>query len=280
VSDRGVGWISRTNASDANVHEDAARFLSQPVEAQPGSPLRVAVYSRIAEAIRNSLLTPGSMLPTETELGADMKVSRTVVREALMLLEEDGLIRARRGVGRFVADTLPRIGIERIRPFEEVLGGPGQHIEIKRIQRERQPASEFVAPGVGVEPGADCWLWESVLIRDGEAIAHLQENISALPVSLVSSPAGAAPLEIDDDGGSTLLASLNNRFGRVLGPGECQISLSQVGPSRAKLLDLRAPDPVLVLTQYVRHANRPFYVAKCLIPDRAGHLSVMQSLQS
>ena len=41
-----------------------------------------------------------------------------------------------------------------------------------------------------------------------------------------------------------------------------------------------APDPVLVLTQYVRHANRPFYVAKCLIAARAGHLSVMQSLES
>ena len=259
------------------MHEDAVRFLSQPVKAQPGSPLRVAVYSRIAEAIRNNLLTPGSMLPTETDLGSDMKVSRTVVREALMLLEEDGLIRARRGVGRFVSDTLPRIGIERIRPFEEVLGGPGQHIEIKRIQRQRQPASEFVAPGVGVEPGADCWLWESVLIRDGEAIAHLQENISALPVALGGE---SAPLELDDDGGSTLLATLNTRFGKVLGPGECQISLSQVGPSRAKLLDLRAPDPVLVLTQYVRHTNRPFYLAKCLIAARAGHLSVMQSLQS
>jgi GntR family transcriptional regulator len=213
------------------------------------------VYSRIAEAIRNNLLTPGSMLPTETDLGTDMKVSRTVVREALMLLEEDGLIRARRGVGRFVSDTLPRIGIERIRPFEEVLGGPGQHLEIKRIQRERQPASEFVAPGVGVDPGADCWLWESVLIRDGEAIAHLQENISAGPVSI--GKASPAPLEIDDGGGATLLAALNSRFGRVMGPGECQISLSQVGPSRVKLLDLRASDPVLVLTQYVRHANRP-----------------------
>ncbi|GAA1253682.1 GntR family transcriptional regulator [Arthrobacter pascens] len=260
------------------MHEDAARFLSQPVEAQTGSPLRVAVYSRIAEAIRNNLLTPGSMLPTETDLGADMKVSRTVVREALMLLEEDGLIRARRGVGRFVSDTLPRIGIERIRPFEEVLGGPGQHLEIKRIQRERQPASEFVAPGVGVEPGADCWLWESVLIRDGEAIAHLQENISAGPLRV--GKAAPAPLEIDDDGGTTLLAALNSRIGRVLGPGECQIGLSQVGPSRAKLLDLRAPDPVLVLTQYVRHGNRPFYLAKCLVAARAGHLSVMQSLQS
>ena len=98
-------------------------------------------------------------------------------------------------------------------------------------------------------------------------------------MSLGGSSAAAAPLEIDD-GGSNLLANVNTRFGRVLGPGECQISLSQVGPSRAKLLDLRAPDPVLVLTQYVRHANRPFYLAKCLIAARAGHLSVMQSLQS
>ena len=260
------------------MHEDAVRFLSQPVEAQPGSPLRVAVYSRIAEAIRNNLLTPGSMLPTETDLGTDMKVSRTVVREALMLLEEDGLIRARRGVGRFVSDTLPRIGIERIRPFEEVLGGPGHQVQIKRIQVERQPASEFVAPGVGIEPGSDCWLWESVLIRDGEPIAHLQENISALPVSFAGGT--AAPLDIKDDGGITLLTALNKAAGRGLGPGECQISLSQVGPSRTKLLDLRASDPVLVLTQYVRHANRPFYLAKCLIADRAGHLSVMQSLQS
>jgi GntR family transcriptional regulator len=181
-------------------------------------------------------------------------------------------------VGRFVSDTLPRIGIERIRPFEEVLGGPGQHLEIKRVQVVRQPASEFAAPGVGVDPGSEVWLWESVLIRDGEPIAHLQENVPAQPISI--GKASPAPLELDDDGGTTLLAALNSRFGRVLGPGECQISLSQVGPSRAKLLDLRAPDPVLVLTQYVRHANRPFYLAKCLIADRAGHLSVMQSLQS
>jgi hypothetical protein len=173
---------------------------------------------------------------------------------------------------------VPRIGIERIRPFEEVLGGPGHQIQIKRIQVERQPASEFVAPGVSVEPGSEVWLWESVLIRDGEPIAHLQENISAQPVSFAG---GAnAPLEINDDGGTTLLTALNKAAGRGLGPGECQIGLSQVGPSRAKLLDLRASDPVLVLTQYVRHANRPFYLAKCLIADRAGHLSVMQSLQS
>lgn len=53
-----------------------------------------------------------------------------------------------------------------------------------------------------------------------------------------------------------------------------------MGPSRAKLLDPRPSDPVLVLTQYVRHGTRPFYLAKCLVSARPGHLSVMQQLQS
>lgn len=43
-------------------------------------------------------------------------------------------------------------------------------------------------------------------------------------MSLGSGSAAAAPLEIDDDGGNTPLATLNHRFGRVLRPGECQIS--------------------------------------------------------
>jgi GntR family transcriptional regulator len=144
---------------------------------------------------------------------------------------------SRRGVGRFVSDTFPRIGIERIRPFEEALGSPGQQHKVKRIQLVRHSASGFAAPGVRVEPGTDCWLWESVLIRNGEAITHLQENVSAGPFS-IGIP--AAPLDIEDDGSATLLASLNQRLRRRPGPGECQISLRQVGPSRAKLLGLRA----------------------------------------
>jgi hypothetical protein len=83
-----VGWKSKTHKARHNVHQNAARSLSQP-----GSPLRVAVYSRIAEAIRNGLLTPGSMIPTETELGADMKVSRTLVQVTKTGLGKEGFPR-------------------------------------------------------------------------------------------------------------------------------------------------------------------------------------------
>ena len=80
-----------------------------------------------------------------------------------------------------------------------------------------------------------------------------------------------------DETGRTLLEVLSGLPGASLGPGECEISLSTAGPSRAKLLDLRPSEPVLVLTQYVRRNGSPFYLAKCLVAAKAGHLSVIQS---
>lgn len=240
--------------------------LAGPLPAGSGLPLRVAAYSRIAAAIRKGTLRPGSLLPTEAELGTAMEVSRTVIREALMLLEEDGLVRAKRGVGRFVCESLPRLGIEHLQPFEELLDTPGHELMLKRIQEVRQPASEFIAPGIGVRPDEDALLWETVIYRDGEEIAHLQEHIAS------------GHMEPEDSAATTtMLAALRGRLGPTLGPGTCEIGLTVVGQSRAKLLALRPSDAVMVLTQYIRRNSAPFYLAKCLIPARTGQLAVRQS---
>ena len=240
--------------------------LAGQLSAGPGLPLRVAAYSRIAEAIRTGVLRPGSMLPTEAELGTAMEVSRTVIREALMLLEEDGLVRAKRGVGRFVCESLPRLGIEHLQPFEELFDAPGHELSLKRIQEVRQPASEFIAPGIGARRDEEGLLWETVILRDGEEIAHLQEHIAT-----------RHGLPEDASGTTTMFTALKAALGGDLGPGNCEIGITVVGPSRAKLLALRPSDGVMVLTQYVRRNGAPFYLAKCLIPARAGQLAVRQS---
>jgi GntR family transcriptional regulator len=61
-----------------------------------------AVQEELRQAILNGSYQPGSQLPTEAELGQMLGASRTVVREALRILEEDGLIFRRHGVGTFV----------------------------------------------------------------------------------------------------------------------------------------------------------------------------------
>lgn len=54
-------------------------------------PLSVQVYDRLVEALLKNG-RPGDSIPPEVELSADLGVSRTVLREALRLLEEDGVI--------------------------------------------------------------------------------------------------------------------------------------------------------------------------------------------
>lgn len=64
----------------------------------------VVLYERIADAIHDGVYPPGSTLPSEPRLAAELGVSRPALREALLLLQEDGLLSVRRGVGRTVND--------------------------------------------------------------------------------------------------------------------------------------------------------------------------------
>ena len=58
----------------------------------------------IQEAIRLGKFPAGSQLPPEMELLQMMGISRTTLREALRILEEQRLIRKRRGLGTFVME--------------------------------------------------------------------------------------------------------------------------------------------------------------------------------
>ena len=59
--------------------------------------------AQLAELIRQGELRPGDRLPPERELAEQMQVSRTVVREALRVMEQRGLVASRPGAGTFIA---------------------------------------------------------------------------------------------------------------------------------------------------------------------------------
>ncbi|GAA4585265.1 GntR family transcriptional regulator IolR [Planotetraspora phitsanulokensis] len=256
---------------------DRLSFLSEEIPRDTGVPLRARVHSRILDAIRSGVLPPGSMIPTETELGQLMGVSRTVVREALMLLDEDGFLFSRRGVGRFVADTLPPRGLERIRPLEELLSTPASPVVLSRSEVTLQHQSAtFVTEGLGLRANAATWFFETVLSRDGEAVALSQEHFPAAgAIDAGTSDAIAAAMRAADSG--TLLSILLNKYGPRIGPGAVRIMPGVPGASRAALLGTPAGEPVLIMTQTAALSGAPCYLAKHLVLSRAGHLSILQT---
>lgn len=78
------------------------------------------VRDQILSMIANKGFPPGQQLPTEPELAATYKVSRSTIREALRSLEQDGLVHAIQGRGRFVS-ALGALRMERpITKYESI----------------------------------------------------------------------------------------------------------------------------------------------------------------
>lgn len=71
-------------------------------------------YRQLAEQLKKELTDyiryEHSKLPTEQELCAHFQVSRQTVRQALLLLEEEGLISRRQGSGSYATGLLPDAG--------------------------------------------------------------------------------------------------------------------------------------------------------------------------
>ncbi|SPB13602.1 GntR family transcriptional regulator [Caballeronia novacaledonica] len=63
------------------------------------------VVAELSERIRSGALRPGDKLPTESEIMAQLGVSRTVVRESISRLQAARLVQTRHGIGTFVLEA-------------------------------------------------------------------------------------------------------------------------------------------------------------------------------
>lgn len=73
-----------------------------------GKQLRyVSVYDTLFKMINEGTFPEGSRLPSEPELAKLIGVSRTTLRQALALLQDDGIVKNIQGKGNFIIKTTP-----------------------------------------------------------------------------------------------------------------------------------------------------------------------------
>ncbi|MFD1910667.1 FadR/GntR family transcriptional regulator [Halodurantibacterium flavum] len=77
-----------------------------PVTRPQHLPARIA--ATLTAQIESGVLKPGDRLPTEQALTRSFAVSRTVIREAIAQLRNEGLIETRQGAGAFVIQRAAR----------------------------------------------------------------------------------------------------------------------------------------------------------------------------
>ncbi|WP_374984954.1 GntR family transcriptional regulator [Streptomyces fradiae] len=235
----------------------------------------VVLYERIVDAIHAGTYPPGSTLPSEPRLASELGVSRPALREALLLLQEDGLLSVRRGVGRTVNDRPPRRGFEYVRPLEELLG-TGAPVRVRALLRTVEQPTDFTAQHLLAPVRAELRFWESLLAAEGTAAALSQEWAAPDGVLERVHPAFAAALP-EAAAGSSMLAVLAGASRGVALGAHSAVTATLLGQRRGEQLDRPADTPAVLVTQVVRVGETPVLAAKHMLPTGAPALPVLQS---
>lgn len=198
-------------------------------------PKYYTVKRHLLEAIAS--LEPGSAVPTERELAAELSTSRTTVRQALVELVAEGRLVRRQGSGTYVADgkiTWPL----HLASFTEQAAANGLAASSRLLAVDRVRADEDVADRLGVRVGD--WLHQIDRLRLGDGTPMAVER------SLL--PANRFPFlgrKIRRAG--SLHALLAADYGVSLRRGEETIDTIPATPREAALLDADVGVPMLVV---------------------------------
>ena len=117
-------------------------------------PRRVA--NTLRDAIQSGQIATGERLPMETQLADQLGVSRATLRDGLRILEAEGLVVRRGGVGTFATSQLMpiRTGIERLYGVTELIRRAGYTPSSRDLRLRTEPAEDEVAGALAIDPGS------------------------------------------------------------------------------------------------------------------------------
>jgi GntR family transcriptional regulator len=196
-------------------------------------PKYVSIAAELRERIRSEELNPHTLMPSERELGESHGVSRMTARQALSLLESEGLVYRRPPRGTFVSE--PRVPFQ-IGSFTDQLSRAGKQPSAELIWAETRDLPTAVEAFEGDRAHA----LQRLRFADDEPIAletsYFRESLT--------------PGLFERDLSGSLWHLLRDEYGIV--PDRARATVRSVvldSPSCARL-NIRAASPGILLTRH------------------------------
>jgi GntR family transcriptional regulator len=230
---------------------------SAVLQARDRRPLPQQLRDRIHQTIVADGLRPGDRLPTEPVLADRFQVGRSTIREALRLLEREGLIEVQHGRGSFVSGVA-QLGAERpITRFEsitEMLGGLGySEVETRVLGVHERPPSADERRELSLKRGARVIQLDRLRMSGGKPLIY---SVNVLDRSLISGP-------LEDVEWSSSLIQLLDGLGHRVASSAAHIRATLAPPLDAELLANVSEIPWLLITETcVTSTGRPVLLAE------------------
>lgn len=146
---------------------------------------RVPRYHQIAQALRERIvgggLPPGERLDNQRRLAREFGVTLMTLRHALELLERDGLIARRHGLGTFIARPSIDYDILHLRALAGDLSALGEDVATRFLRSYSAVADRRVALALGLRERSPVFGLERLRLVDGQPMSF---QASYLPAAL------------------------------------------------------------------------------------------------
>lgn len=203
------------------------------------------VREEVRDRIRDGRLSDGVQLPPEVELAMSLGVSRTTVREALLQLEQEGLLIRRHGHGTFVrSSAVLRGSLNANLSATEVIRSHGMEPGTSHARIERRAAPLDIAEQLRVRPGTELIQLERVRTADGRPVIY---TVDMIPAALFADSGVTPDLLLDP--GLSLYRLYAERLRRSITDGQATIRLTRADERTAVRLGVPAGSPILRLEQ-------------------------------
>lgn len=208
------------------------------------------LHGEIVRLLAESNLKPGDQIPTEAEFRERLGGARPTIREALKLLEQDGVIRAEHGRGRFLT-AAGSLRIDRpITAFESITDMAnhfGYSIVNKVLSVSEEKPAPDVAAALGLGIGETIIRLERLRLNGREPVIYCLDHVRRDAI-------GDRVFDVDWSG--SLLDTLA-RYGARPTMSQARVHATMLPEEVAERHDLRDFGPALVIEETAHRDSGP-----------------------
>src|SRR6266478_8535575 len=147
---------------------NVAPFSSIRLDKSSPNPIYLQIAEGIGELLKSGVLPAGYVLPPERALCEQFGISRMTLRQAMGLLDREGLIESRRGMGTVVTHSRLRKQQQELRSFSEEIRERGGRPESRLISLERTLPGESVRDFFELGDQQKVYEIHRLRLKDGE----------------------------------------------------------------------------------------------------------------
>jgi GntR family transcriptional regulator len=214
---------------------------------QPLKPNRLSLAARaqqyLLSLVENGAYAPGEQLPSEADLAAQLGISRPTLREALLNLDQEGIIIRKHGVGTFIAPGYAErleSGLERLESVLQLATRQGMQPECTALEVEVVSADKEVAARLNVPVDTAVTHVRRVITVEGKPVAYM---LDIVPTSVL------APADVDETFAGSVLDLLRQKRKPPIAQAVADIVALEAEPPLVEKLSVKRGQAILLLEE-------------------------------